>query len=55
MAQSTAVPPADGNQHMRYHVEHAHLGATFGSGSFGAFAEATARFFGTPQYLIGRR
>jgi uncharacterized membrane protein len=29
-------------------------GGTFGSGGFGAFAEAIARFFGTPQYLIGQ-
>jgi uncharacterized membrane protein len=30
-----------------------HAGA-FGSGGFGAFAEGIARFFGTPQYLIGQ-
>jgi uncharacterized membrane protein len=29
-------------------------GGAFGSGGFGAFAEAIARFFGTPQYLIGQ-
>lgn len=58
MTQSNAAakPPATppGASHMRYHAEHAHLGSTFGGGSFGAFAEATARFFGTPQYLIGQ-
>jgi uncharacterized membrane protein len=39
----------------RFH-EHAHHehGATFGAGGFGAFAEDIARFFGTPQYLIGQ-
>jgi uncharacterized membrane protein len=29
-------------------------GGTFGHGGFGAFAEALARSFGTPQYLIGQ-
>jgi uncharacterized membrane protein len=29
-------------------------GGAFGGGGFGAFAEAVARFFGTPQYLIGQ-
>ena len=29
-------------------------GGAFGSGGFGAFAEGIARFFGTPQYLIGQ-
>lgn len=37
--------------HSRVHQEHA---GTFGSGGFGAFAEGIARFFGTPQYLIGQ-
>jgi len=30
-----------------------HAGA-FGSGDFGKFGETIARFFGTPQYLIGQ-
>src|SRR6266540_3115825 len=37
--------------HAQAHHEH---GATFGGGGFGAFAEDIARFFGTPQYLIGQ-
>src|SRR5579883_2935935 len=37
--------------HRKAHEEH---GGTFGSGGFGALAEAIARFFGTPQYLIGQ-
>jgi uncharacterized membrane protein len=28
--------------------------SAFGGGGFGKVAEATARFFGTPQYLIGQ-
>jgi uncharacterized membrane protein len=39
------------NFHSEVHKEHA---GAFGSGGFGAFAEAIARFFGTPQYLIGQ-
>lgn len=54
MAQTTDTGAADVEQHRRYLAEHAHLGAAFGSGSFGAFAERVARTFGTPQYLIAQ-
>ena len=40
--------------HWRFHEPHAHLAPTFGSSGFGAVAERTARFFGTPQYLISQ-
>jgi uncharacterized membrane protein len=40
--------------HWRFHEPHAHLAAPFGTGGFGAVAERTARFFGTPQYLISQ-
>lgn len=40
--------------HFRFHAPHAHLASPFGPGSFGAVAEALARFFGTPQYLLGQ-
>jgi len=40
------------NNHRRFHAPHAHLESTFGSDSFGRWAEHTARFFGTPVYLI---
>jgi uncharacterized membrane protein len=40
--------------HMRYHAPHAHLSSAFGPGWFGAFAERTAHFLGTPRYLIGQ-
>lgn len=45
---------AEAQQHLRFHAEHAHLGSTFGSDWFGALAERLARFFGTPQYLLGQ-
>src|SRR5436190_17344092 len=38
--------------HRRFHAPHAHLATTFGSDSFGRWAERAARFFGTPVYLI---
>ncbi|HRC63389.1 MAG TPA: DUF1003 domain-containing protein [Dehalococcoidia bacterium] len=37
--------------HVTAHAEHA---GAFGSGGFGAFAEAIARFFGTPRYLAAQ-
>jgi uncharacterized membrane protein len=39
---------------MRFHAPHAHLSPAFGPGWFGTFAENTAHFLGTPQYLIGQ-
>src|SRR5882757_1699494 len=38
--------------HFRFHHTHTHLASAFGSGSFGVRAEAFARFFGTPTFLI---
>src|SRR6267142_589748 len=43
--------PAD---HMRFHRAHSHLHNTFGSDQFGKQAEAFARFFGTPGFLIAQ-
>ena len=44
---STALP-----HHFRFHAQHTHLAPAFGSDSFGVKAEAFARFFGTPLFLI---
>jgi uncharacterized membrane protein len=38
--------------HRRFHAPHSHLAAPFGTDGFGRVAEKTARFFGTPVYLI---
>ena len=38
----------------RHRTAHAVHGPTFGADRFGVFAEGLARFFGTPQYLIGQ-
>ena len=38
--------------HLRFHEPHAHLASPFGEGGFGKRAEAFARFFGTPKFII---
>src|SRR5438552_817756 len=40
--------------HFRFHAPHAHLASAFGDSWFGTKAEAFARFFGTPTFLIGQ-
>ena len=39
---------------VHHEVAHTSHGSAFGADRFGQFAETTARFFGTPQYLIGQ-
>ena len=38
----------------RFHAPHVHLAPVFGSDWFGIKAEAFARFFGTPMFLVGQ-
>ncbi|HVO22152.1 MAG TPA: DUF1003 domain-containing protein [Candidatus Margulisiibacteriota bacterium] len=40
--------------HFRFHAPHAHLASVFGDNWFGAKAEAFARFFGTPTFLVAQ-
>jgi uncharacterized membrane protein len=40
--------------HLRFHAPHAHLASVFGDSWFGTKAEAFARFFGTPTFLLGQ-
>lgn len=40
--------------HLRFHAPHVHLAPAFGSDWFGRKAEAFARFFGTPLFLIAQ-
>jgi uncharacterized membrane protein len=43
------------NQHyFRFHLPHAHLASVFGGDWFALRAEAFARFFGTPIFLVGQ-
>jgi uncharacterized membrane protein len=53
----TTAAPAAPNQkppdhHLRFHKPNVHLAPVFGSDWFGVKAEAFARFFGTPVFLI---
>jgi uncharacterized membrane protein len=49
-----AAPKMSPGHHMRFHAPHVHLAPAFGAGWFGAKAEAFARFFGTPTFLISQ-
>jgi uncharacterized membrane protein len=40
--------------HLRFHTPHLHLAPAFGSDTFGRQAEAFARFFGTPTFLLAQ-
>lgn len=40
--------------YFRFHLPHAHLSSTFGDNWFSLRAEAFARFFGTPFFLISQ-
>jgi uncharacterized membrane protein len=54
--ESTPTPPTElsaaSPDHFRFHAQHAHLAPAFGSDIFGVKAEAFARFFGTPVFLV---
>jgi uncharacterized membrane protein len=39
---------------LRYHEPHIHLEGPFGGDAFGRRAEAFARFFGTPRFIVGQ-
>lgn len=47
-------PVAAKKNHFRFHAAHVHLAPVFGSDWFALKAEAFARFFGTPTFLVGQ-
>ena len=51
---SIPAPSAGPPHHFRFHAPHLHLAPAFGSDVFGVKAEAFARFFGTPKFLIAQ-
>ena len=60
---ATEIDPAQGaasnytkvlQQCYRFHLPHVHLASVFGDDWFALKAEAFARFFGTPVFLIGQ-
>ncbi len=44
----------DGHRYFRFHVPHRHLSSAFGNDWFALKAEAFARFFGTPVFLVSQ-
>jgi len=50
----SATPSTAEANHLRFHAAHMHLAPVFGSDWFALKAEAFARFFGTPVFLIGQ-
>jgi uncharacterized membrane protein len=49
------IPSTDTPHHyFRFHLPHIHLGSVFGDDWFSLKAEAFARFFGTPVFLISQ-
>ena len=49
-----SVPPSSDKHHFRFHRPHLHLAPIFGQDWFALKAEAFARFFGTPIFLVGQ-
>jgi uncharacterized membrane protein len=50
-----ATPPCDPDRnYFRFHLPHLHLASVFGDDWFALKAEAFARFFGTPVFLVGQ-
>lgn len=47
-------PASEHPHHLRFHHPHAHLAPAFGNDWFALKAEAFARFFGTPVFLVGQ-
>jgi len=55
MAEQCAKTEARLSSHyFRFHAPHLHLASAFGGDSFGVKAEAFARFFGTPTFLVAQ-
>ncbi|MEP6698373.1 MAG: DUF1003 domain-containing protein [Verrucomicrobiota bacterium] len=50
----TSRPGQSSNHHFRFHLPHRHLTSVFGNDWFALKAEAFARFFGTPVFLLGQ-
>jgi len=55
MPTSTATDATiEHRHHFRFHAPHRHLASAFGDDWFGVKAEAFARFFGTPVFLVAQ-
>lgn len=54
MENSPQRPAAKTTNHFRFHEAHRHLAPVFGNDWFALKAEAFARFFGTPVFLVSQ-
>jgi uncharacterized membrane protein len=56
ISSTTSKIPADSSicHYFRFHLPHLHLGSVFGDDWFALKAEAFARFFGTPKFLVAQ-
>jgi len=52
--QEALARPGGSHSPFRFHAPHMHLAPVFGSDWFGIKAEAFARFFGTPTFLVAQ-
>ena len=48
------LPHESYNHYFRFHIPHVHLSSVFGDDWFALKAEAFARFFGTPTFLVAQ-
>ncbi len=54
IAMDNNPSPSVRKKHDRFHAPHLHLAPVFGNDWFALKAEAFARFFGTPTFLVGQ-
>ena len=52
--QEAPIVPRGPHHPFRFHAPHVHLASVFGDDWFGIKAEAFARFFGTPTFLVAQ-
>jgi uncharacterized membrane protein len=52
MPSETSPATGSGHHFFRFHAPHQHLGSVFGDDWFALKAEAFARFFGTPTFIV---
>jgi uncharacterized membrane protein len=53
-SDSATSPKGPRKHHFRFHLPHVHLASVFGADWFALKAEAFARFFGTPFFLVSQ-
>jgi len=51
-SQCVCFPSTQNHHYLRFHLPHLHLNSVFGDDWFALKAEAFARFFGTPVFLV---